>query len=77
MAMIKLSNTGKFVGFPIYINSDHITAVFEIAAQDGGSLETHVFGGNAGNGVEWIVEESVGEVIKKINSANTCACNNK
>lgn len=76
MAMIKLSNTGKFIGLPIYINADHITAVFEVPT-DSGSLETHVYGGCAGQGVEWIVEEGLSDVIKKINSANTCSCNNK
>jgi uncharacterized protein YlzI (FlbEa/FlbD family) len=68
--MIKLSNTGKFTGFSIYINVDHITAVFEVPSEQGGSLETHIYGGNSGNGVEWIVEESLNEVIKKINETN-------
>jgi hypothetical protein len=70
MKMIKLSNTGKFTGFSIHINVDHITAVFEVPSEQGGSLETHVFGGNAGNSVEWIVEESLSEVLKKINDTN-------
>ena len=74
MALIKFSNTGKFTGFPIYVNSDHITAVFEVPSENGGSLETHIYGGNAGNGVEWIVEESFNEVIKMISNATKCRC---
>jgi hypothetical protein len=69
MKLVKFNNTGKFTGFPIYINADHVTAVFEVPSEQGGSLETHIYGGNAGNGVEWIVEESLLEAVKKLNAA--------
>ena len=74
MALIKFSNTGVHSGMPIYINSDHVTAVFEIASQQGGSLETHIYGGCAGQGVEWIVEESLNEAVKKLSDTKKCHC---
>lgn len=51
-------------GNPLYINSDHITAVYEAPATPGGSLKTLVFGGSTG--IVWEVEESLNQVLKMI-----------
>lgn len=65
--MIKFTNMVEaHQGNPIYINVDHITAVYEIAKQPGGSLTTIVYGGPIGT--TWEVEESLEEVIRLINS---------
>ena len=53
-------------GNPIYINIDHITAVYDAAPQQGGSLKTFVFGGYTG--VQWEVEQSPKDVVKMIES---------
>jgi predicted enzyme related to lactoylglutathione lyase len=64
---IKLTNAASgHKGNPIYINVDQIAAVFEVASEEGGSLSTRVFGGPTGQ--EWRVEESLGEVMTKIES---------
>lgn len=66
--MIKFTNAvDKFKGNPIFINKDHITAVYENAKEPGGSLVTIVYGGYAG--ICWEVEEGLYEAIKKINEA--------
>lgn len=63
---IKLTNdTEAHKGNPIYINTDHITAVYEVANPPGG-FKTFVFGGYTG--VQWEVEESPKDVINKIES---------
>ena len=64
---IKLTNdTEAHKGNPLYINADHITAVYEAIPQQGGGFKTFVFGGHTG--VQWEVEESPKEVINKIES---------
>jgi len=68
MKFIKLTNS-VMQGSPIWINIDQITAVFEKPSQEGGSLQTHIFGGNTANGVTWIVDEGISEVIKFIKEA--------
>lgn len=68
MAMIKFTNTGQFADMPIYINRDHITSVFEVATNEG-SLATHIFCGLGKESVVWIVQESLGQVIKAIGRA--------
>jgi len=50
-------------GNPIYINVDHITAVYEAAGPTGG-MKTYVFGGHTG--VQWEVEESPKQIIDMI-----------
>jgi uncharacterized protein YlzI (FlbEa/FlbD family) len=63
--MIKLTNLSEqHRGNPIYINVDHISAVYEFPKQEGGSLSTMVFGGYTG--VIWEVEESLEQVLRKI-----------
>jgi uncharacterized protein YlzI (FlbEa/FlbD family) len=65
--MIKLANLSNgHQGNPIYINPDHIIAVYPFAPE-GGSIQTIVYGGP--QGTTWIVEEGVEEVIKKIKEA--------
>ena len=65
--MIKLTNAveGRQDDV-IYINAKHITAVYEDHV-DGGGLVTKVYGQT---GIVWTVQESLGEVIKKIIQAN-------
>jgi hypothetical protein len=65
MKFVKLSNTGRYRGDPLYINVDWIVSVFEEASEQYGSLSTVIFGG-PGNGTRWVVEESAKEVLKKI-----------
>ncbi len=58
----------------IQSRGDAIVSVFELP-NDGGSLKTIVWGGPTGVG--WEVEESLGEVIKKINdvvNSKSCGC---
>ncbi len=67
--MIKLMNLSNgHQGNPIYLNPDHIIAVYPFAP-DGGSIQTIVYGGPQGS--TWIVEEGVETVIKKIKEAKT------
>ena len=51
---------------PIYINIDHITAVYE-DRNEGGGGSTKIFGGYTG--LLWTVEEGLSEVVKTINHA--------
>ena len=63
--MLKFTNRNvERLDMPIYINRDHIISVFE-EPNNGGSLTTIIYGGPLGE--RWYVEESLGEVIKKIN----------
>lgn len=48
---------------PIYINVDHITAVYEDQIE-GGGLITKIYGGL--QGTTWVVQESLGEVVGKL-----------
>lgn len=65
MQFIKLTNdvNNQLKGTPIYINIDHITAVFE-APVEGGNIKTFVFGGYTG--VQWEVEESPSQILNEI-----------
>ena len=53
----------------IWINTDHISAVYEHAKVEGGGLTTFVYS-VIGNTITWEVEESVSQVIKLIEDAN-------
>ena len=67
---IKLTNAvEQFKGNTIYINTDQITAVYEMAKTDGGSLTTMIYGGPTGS--NWEVEESMSQVIKMINNGHS------
>jgi len=62
--MVEFTNTGMHAGNPIWINKNQIIACYEIPTE-GGSLSTRIYGGSPA--IEWIVEESLNEVIRKIN----------
>jgi len=65
---IKLTNdVDAHKGSPIYININHITAIYDAPVSQGGSLKTFVFGGHTG--VQWEVEQSPKEVINMIEDA--------
>lgn len=62
---IKLTNTANgHQGDSIYINIDHITAIYEFA-RDGGSLVTCIHS-NMGTPITWEVEESVNQIMNLI-----------
>ena len=66
MKLVRLTNNADHSkGMPVYMNIDHITAVYERALVAGGSLITIVFC----NGIEWYVEEGLGEAVRKIADA--------
>lgn len=52
-------------GSSIYISPSHVAAVYEFAKEPGGSLTTMIYGGPTG--VVWEVEESLLEVLTKLN----------
>lgn len=67
MMMIKFTNNlDGYKGDPLYLNRDWIAAVYE-KDTDGGSLRTIIWGGPTGQA--WEVEESLNEVIKKIEAS--------
>lgn len=75
---IKLTNTaGEHAGEAIWINVDHITAVYEHAKVNGGGLTTFVHG-RVGAPITWEVEESASQVMKLIEETNAkregCSC---
>lgn len=66
MKLVRLTNNADHSkGMPLYMNVDGITAVYERALEQGGSLVTIVFS----HGLEWYVEEGLGEVVRKIEDA--------
>jgi hypothetical protein len=67
---IKLKNAAiDYRDEDIWINTDHISAVYEHAKVEGGGLTTFVYS-VIGNTITWEVEESVSQVIKLIEDAN-------
>jgi hypothetical protein len=67
---IKLKNAAiNYRDEDIWINTDHISAVYEHPKVDGGGLTTFVYS-VIGNTITWEVEESVSQVIKLIEDAN-------
>ena len=65
--MIKFMNVAEgHKGNPIYINPDHISAVYPMVFHDG-SLCTFIYGGLTG--ITWEVEEGLETVIKLINQS--------
>lgn len=64
--MLQFTSTVKGrEGDRIFINKDWIVSVYENAREEGGSLSTVIYGGP---GTNWEVEESLSEVIAKINA---------
>lgn len=75
---IKLTNTsGDHAGESIWINVDHITAVYDHPKVAGGGITTFVHG-RVGAPITWEVEESTSQVMKLIEEANAkregCSC---
>ena len=69
MKLLKFTNRANGrEGDPIYINPDHIVALYE-NHHDGGSLSTVIYGGI--HTIEWHVEESLNQVIKIINESES------
>jgi len=69
ISFIKLTNNFQGLkGNPLYINVDHVTAVFSEVGEDG-MERTFIYGGPSGQ--TWDIEESVGEVIARISIAQS------
>lgn len=65
--LIKLTNSAEeHKGNKLFLHSDWIVSVFQVATQEGGSLSTIIYGGPTGT--TWSVEESPEEVQKLINT---------
>ena len=58
------NNADEHKGNPIYINIDHISAIYEASSTPGGSLKTFVFGGYTG--VQWEIAESPKQALELI-----------
>jgi hypothetical protein len=66
--LIKLTNAAEeHKGNKLFLHSDWIVSVFQIANQEGGSLSTIIYGGPLGT--SWNVDESPEEIQKLINTA--------
>ena len=66
--LIKLTNASEeHKGNKLYLHSNWIISVFQVALQEGGSLSTVVYGGP--QGTSWTVDESPEEIQKLINKA--------
>lgn len=75
---IKLTNTAiEFTGEPIWINTEHITVVYDHPKVAGGGLTTFIHS-RVGSPITWEVEESAAQVMKLIEEANAkrqgCSC---
>jgi len=65
---IKLTNDADaHKGNIIYINADHITAVYD-AQIENGSIKTFIFGGHTG--VQWEVEESPKTILNMMGNTS-------
>jgi hypothetical protein len=65
--LVKLTNASEeHKGNNLYLHTDWIVAVFQTAAQPGGSLTTVVYGGP--QGTSWNVEESPEKIHTLINT---------
>jgi hypothetical protein len=65
--LVKLTNAAEdHKGNKLYLHSDWIVSVFQIANQEGGSLSTIVYGGPLGT--SWSVEESPEQIQSLINT---------
>lgn len=75
---IKLTNTsGEHAGEDLWVNVDHITAVYEHPKVPDGGLTTFVHG-RVGPPITWEVEESASQIMKLIGEVNAkregCSC---
>jgi hypothetical protein len=65
--LIKLTNAAEeHKGNKLFLHSNWIVSVFQIALQEGGSLSTVIFGGPTGT--SWNVEESPEQIQSLINT---------
>jgi len=65
--LVKLTNAAEeHKGNKLYLHSNWIVSVFQVATQDGGSLSTVVYGGP--QGTSWNVEESPEQIQILINT---------
>jgi hypothetical protein len=63
--LVKFTNANaNFLDMPVYINARNVLSVYESHRTQGASLTTTIY---ATNGNEWFVEESLSEVIQKLN----------
>jgi hypothetical protein len=76
--LVKFTNLNALLlDMPVYINAQNVLSVYESKRNgDGGGLTTTIYGVNA---QEWFVEESLNEVITKLNGAinakrEGCSC---
>jgi len=58
------NNADEHKGNLIYINIDHISAIYEAPSTPGGSLKTFIYGGYTG--VQWEIEESPKKILELI-----------
>ena len=65
--LIKLTNAAdEHKGNKLFLHSDWIVSVFQVATQEGGSLSTIIYGGPTGT--SWNVEESPEQIQSLINT---------
>jgi len=65
--LIKLTNAAEeHKGNKLYLHTDWIVSVFQLSKEDGGSLNTVIYGGP--QGTSWNVDESPEEIQKLINT---------
>jgi hypothetical protein len=65
--LVKLTNASEeHKGNKLYLHSDWIVSVFQVALQEGGSLSTVIYGGPLGT--SWTVEESPEQIQSLINT---------
>ena len=64
--LVKFTNlNANFLDMPVYINARNVLSVYESRrGETAGGLTTTIY---ASNGQEWFVEESLSEVIQKLN----------
>lgn len=65
--LVKLTNAAEdHKGNKLYLHANWIVSVFQVAAQEGGSLSTIIYGGPTGT--TWSVEESPEQIQSLINT---------
>lgn len=75
--LVKFTNLNvNLLDMPVYINAHNVLSVYESKRNGDGSLTTTIY---ATNGQEWFVEESLNEVITKLNGVMNakregCSC---
>lgn len=68
MKLAKFTNYAEGLrGNPLYINTEHVSAIYERPNPTGGTVVTALY--TAVSGIEWTVEESLSEAIKIMEEA--------